>query len=226
VSGSVSSQEETILKKIARQYSSEGYDVVIAPTASELPEPLKSFEIDLLARREGDTVIVEVKRSTSKTPDPNLQALAEAVSRMPNHRFDFVAVAKEAVPNPSDWFTKEELVARLNESVRLKDMGFPEASTLLLWSTTEGTLRLLAAQEHISAKVQNPSALIKNLYSRGVVDKNQYNVLEQAVRYRNAAAHAYRTEVIEDAFFERWSALTADLLKGIRSGRHSTSNRI
>jgi len=206
-------REEATLKKIARQYSTEGYEVFIAPTAAQLPELLRNYRIDLLCKRGEETVIVEVKRSGSEKLDPKLHALAEAVSRIPNYRFDFIAAARDPRPRQAEWLAAEELSSLVNEATRLQHMDHLTASVMLLWSATEGTLRLLAAQEHVSAEMQNPSVLIKSLYSNGVLDKGQYSVFQRAVRYRNAAAHAYKTESIDEAFFLHWAELTTDLLR-------------
>jgi uncharacterized protein YutE (UPF0331/DUF86 family) len=216
VSNSASPPEETALKKVARQYSAEGYDVVIEPTRADLPEPLRDFVIDLLAKRGEETVIIEVRRSTSGKADPKLQALAEAISHLPNYRFDFIAVAQQPKHSSTDLLTREELLTRVREAGRLEHMGSTEASIMLLWSATEGALRLLAAQEHVSARAQNPSALIKNLYSEGVLDKSQYGVLERAVQYRNAAAHGYRIDTMDETFLQSWSELSTNLLMRVR----------
>jgi hypothetical protein len=83
---------------------------------------------------------------------------------------------------------------------------------MLLWSATKGILRLLAERMRVSAKTQNPSALITNLFSQGVIDKNQYWMLERAAKYRNSAVHAYRVEQIDQEFFEYWANLALSLL--------------
>lgn len=208
----MSSPEQTTLKKIARRYWAEGYDVIISPSVSERPESLRDFVIDLLAKRENEFVIVEVKKSTSEKPDPRLRALAEAVSRLPNYRLDFVAAGKTSQPGRKDWLGTEELRNRIDEAVRLFGMGFSEASILLLWSATEGALRLLSDRQHVSARSESPLVMVKTLYAQGVLDKSQYNLLEQAVQYRNAATHGYRTERITEAFVQRWRELTTSLL--------------
>ncbi len=69
---------------------------------------------------------------------------------------------------------------------------------------------------HISATTHNPSVLIKNMYSHGVIDRWQYEALGKAARYRNAAAHAYELQEIDEGFLERWSSLTLDLLSRIK----------
>jgi len=206
------SPEETTLKKIARQYSTEGYEVVVSPSPSQLPESLRDFSIDLLAKRGDETVVVQVKKPTSRKPERQLQILAEAVNKIPNYSFDFIAVAQPAKPGRTEWLLGEELRKRMNEAIQLSHMGFPEASTLLLWSATEGALRLLSAHQHVATRAESPSLIIKNLYSQGILNKDEYIILERAVRFRNAAVHGYRTEELDKSFFHRWVELTTSLL--------------
>lgn len=210
--GSMPSPEATTLKKIARQYSTEGYEVVVSPSPLQLPESLRGFSIDLLAKRGDETVVVQVKKSTSQKPDRQLQVLAEAVNKIPNYSFDFIAAAQPAKAGRTEWLLSDELRKRINDAIQLMRMGFPEASTLLLWSATEGALRLLSAHQHLATRAESPSLIIKNLYSQGILDKNEYIILERAVRFRNAAVHGYRTEEMDKSFFHRWAELTTTLL--------------
>lgn len=53
--------EREELLKIAEQYRNQGYEVVFQPSPEDLPDFLKNFRPDLLARRENEAVIVEVK---------------------------------------------------------------------------------------------------------------------------------------------------------------------
>lgn len=203
--------EEYTVRRIAEQYSADGYLVITEPGPNDLPEALKDFQVDLVARRGTETVIVEVKKSSVDKRDPRLVALAQKISEIPNIRLDLVSTA--ATPKSDNKsLSSSALTARVTEANRLRQLRSKEASIMLLWSATEGTLRLLAEMAHISATTHNPSVLIKNMYSQGVIDRRQYEVLSRAVRYRNAAAHAYELGEIDEGFLERWSSLTLDLL--------------
>jgi hypothetical protein len=84
------------------------------------------FSIDLLATREGETVVVEVKKSSSEKPHPTLTALAEAVSRLPNYRFDFVALPVRPVSPTTESLTSDELLTLANQAVELRENNLPK----------------------------------------------------------------------------------------------------
>ncbi len=210
-----SSPERTALQRIARQYSKEGYKVIVQPSAEDRPDKLRGFAIDLLATRGDETVVIEVKRSTSEKPDPQLERLTELVSQLPNYRLDFVSMAKPQRPNRDDWLSTHEIRHLINEGLLLIKAESFEAATLLLWSAAEAILRLLADREGIKANVHTPLLMVKNLYSQGVLQKDEYTLLVKIIQFRNAAVHGYRIEQKDDKLLHDMSNLTHRLLNRI-----------
>lgn len=54
------------IQALAARYRQEGFEVVAEPSASELPDALRPFRPDLLARRGDETVMVEIKTRRPK----------------------------------------------------------------------------------------------------------------------------------------------------------------
>ncbi len=54
-------REEAAIQAVAARYKSLGYDVVVRPGPVLLPEPLKQFRPDLLAKNAKEKVVVEVR---------------------------------------------------------------------------------------------------------------------------------------------------------------------
>jgi uncharacterized protein YutE (UPF0331/DUF86 family) len=204
--------ERQALERIARKYEKEGYKVQISPSPSELPEQLKTFEIDLMARRGDETVIVEVKSARSEKMPVEIARLAELVNSIPHHRFDFVAVQRESTLGRDEWLDPIALRTRIEEADQVFQRGQFEASIMLLWSATEGILRLLAGREHLTLSSRGPQTMVKTLYSQGILDKGQYEVLEQAGRLRNLAVHGFKVQPVDDHVFQLWRHTIASLL--------------
>jgi hypothetical protein len=209
------SREQSALKRLANEYSRDGYRVILSPLPNSLPEPLRGFPIDMLATRGEETVVVEVKKPTSRKPDERLLALAEAVKRMPNYRFDFIALPSEPKPGPKDTMSAAELSKRVIQARELLSAGMPEAAIVLLWSVTEGALRLLSARERFRVRLEGPSVMLKNLYSRGLLDKSDYSLLQRVAQYRNSAVHGYRVEEIDQSVLREWFQLIETLVRRI-----------
>ena len=85
-----STREQQRLREIAREYRQRGYDVIIEPSADQLPGFLAPFRIDMLARSAEETAIVEVRTQESLSDAPELDAVAQALQDHPSWRFELV----------------------------------------------------------------------------------------------------------------------------------------
>ncbi|QSJ15792.1 hypothetical protein JYQ62_28940 [Nostoc sp. UHCC 0702] len=59
--------EEKRLQSIAREYRKKGYQVLLHPSRSELPDFLSSFSLDMIAIGDNESVVVEVKSKPTLT---------------------------------------------------------------------------------------------------------------------------------------------------------------
>ncbi|SRR6266498_103313 len=191
-----STREQQRLREIAREYRQRGYDVIIEPRADQLPGFLAPFRIDMLARSAEETVIVEVRTQESLSDAPELDAVAQALQDQPSWRFELV------VTNPKDRSSLQlkdatslnylDIRYRLHEARQLSDQEHGEAALLLAWSATEALLRAIAAEEDISVVQNNPSQLTKSLFTYGVLDKEQFEILQLGLQARNTVVHGYK----------------------------------
>src|SRR6266487_4402064 len=191
-----STREQQRLREIAREYRQRGYDVIIEPRADQLPGFLAPFRIDMLARSAEETVIVEVRTQESLSDAPELDAVAQALQDQPSWRFELV------VTNPKDRSSLQlkdatslnylDIRYRLHEARQLSDQEHGEAALLLAWSTTEALLRYIADAEAIPVTQHDPSQVTKSLFTYGVLDKEQYQALQDGLQARNMVVHGYK----------------------------------
>ena len=59
----VTSEREAI-RQYADWYAQQGYEVSVEPSPRELPEFLRTLAPDLIARRDGENIVVEIKTSS------------------------------------------------------------------------------------------------------------------------------------------------------------------
>jgi hypothetical protein len=59
----VTSEREAI-RQYADWYAHQGYEVSVEPSPRELPEFLRTLAPDLIARRDGENIVVEIKTSS------------------------------------------------------------------------------------------------------------------------------------------------------------------
>ena len=191
-------REHQRLLEVAREYRQHGYDVIIEPRPDQLPGFLAPFRIDMLARSAEENVIVEVRTQESLADAPELDAVAQALHDQPSWRFELV------VTNPKDRSSLPlkdaaslnhlDITYRLREARQLSDQEHGEAAFLLAWSATEALLRAIADEEAIPVAPNNPSQLTKSLFTYGVLDKEQYQILQHGLQARNTVVHGYKEQ--------------------------------
>lgn len=184
------------VQEVAREYRKRGYEVIIQPTPSQLPPFLTSFRIDLLARNAEESVVIEVRTQGSLTDAPELDAIAKTIEGRPGWRFELV------VSNPRDrasvYFKdaisieRPDIISRLDEARELSDQEHGEAAFLLAWSATEALLRYIADAEGVQVVGPNANQVIKSLFTYGVLDQEQYQVLQHCLDTRNMITHGYK----------------------------------
>jgi uncharacterized protein YutE (UPF0331/DUF86 family) len=57
--------------------------------------------------------------------------------------------------------------------------------------------------------------MLKNLYSRGLLDRSDYDLLQRVAQYRNSVVHGFRVEEIDQPLLQKWFELTNALLQRI-----------
>ena len=198
-------QERRRLQEAAREYKRQGYEVVLRPGRPQLPRALAHFEPDMVAYRGDEKVVVEVKAKTSLRESQDFAALASAVDAEPGWRLDlWVADSRNTWPvdTKAEQLTYQQIrerIADIRDLLASHPEGIErplleEAATVLAWATMEATLRQVADQQGIRLQQRNqPAAVLKQLYSLGILDRHLYASLQGALDIRNRIVHGYRT---------------------------------
>src|SRR5258708_5581972 len=81
------------LNQVAEKYRSEGYNVLMRPNREHRPAFAANEELDILAYKGDEKVVVAVKVDREDLrDDPTLGDLAEVVNHQPGWRFDLVVL--------------------------------------------------------------------------------------------------------------------------------------
>jgi uncharacterized protein YutE (UPF0331/DUF86 family) len=193
-----------VVDEIAQKYERQGYRVIVEPTQDELPDFLKAFRPDIIASRQDESVVVEVKAGGKSRP-ADYHELAVLLSHKPGWRFD-LAVANGEQAADKESISLEEILALLKEGEDLEQRGRREASLLVTWPAIEAALRLAAEGRGVELPDLFPRTLISRLYSDGVLDERDYQALRQGLMARNAVVHGFREK-----------SLSANLLTHLRA---------
>jgi hypothetical protein len=85
-------------RRIAASYRKQGYRVNASPAAGSLPTFLSDCQPDIIAERDDDHVVIEVRPARSLKGAADLVVLAERVATQPGWRLELVALRTEERP--------------------------------------------------------------------------------------------------------------------------------
>ena len=179
--------------EIVSEYEAEGYEVKLRPTSTELPDFLRGFEPDLIAVGNGESVVVQVKARTELSNEPSTTSLESAVQNRPGWRFELII--EGATAERPETVGVSQIRAGLDEAEELQRNNHRAAALLLLWSGTEGALRRFAIRENIELESLAPAYVLKRLYTLGLLSREQYRTLNEALQLRNRTAHGFDVSV-------------------------------
>ena len=215
----VTSEREAI-RQYADWYSRQGYQVSVEPSPRELPEFLCTLAPDLIACRDGENIVVEIKTSSPASFE-QVQRLARALE----HRAGWkLQVVYTDLPDP-EWAPPSELPSISELATRLASVGGADEGDhsgpqfLLLWSIIEAAARhRLSSLKIPPTRRISSSALLKMLLTEGVIEEDDYAVLRRGLAVRNAIAHGFLNQSVDAALFEELRKRARTLL---RSGSRS-----
>jgi hypothetical protein len=219
----VTSEREAI-RQYADWYSEQGYQVSVEPAPRELPDFLRTLAPDLIAHRDGENIVVEIKTSSPASSE-QVQRLARALE----HRAGWkLRVVYADLPDP-EWAPPSELpetadlLARLDSLSAEGDGDDPNRlQFLLLWSIIEAAARHRLSALNISPTSRiSSSALLKMLLTEGIIEENDYSVLRRALAVRNAIAHGFLNQTVDTALFEQIRVVARLLLRPAASSASS-----
>ena len=209
--------DKTDITAVADQYRRDGYSVVVGPGHEDLPESLAGLSPDLLARKEGEEVVVEVvSRAALKSREAFLSYWLGKVNNQPGWRFDLV------INDDSPWSDKvsrdahdldlADIRERNLKARRTLEQGFLEPACLFAWSLAEAALRVVAGKFQVPLKNKMPAYVMKQLYTEGILSDADLDQLRRFLTIRNSVAHGLKTSDLSERRIVEMMDLTEKLL--------------
>ena len=213
--------ERERLLKLAEEYRAQGYEISIHPNPEDLPDFLRNYSPDMIARREDETVVIEVKSRSSlnSSSAQYLPNLAQVIEQHPGWRFELVMTNPEDVTyslKAESSLQANEIKSRLKIARQLLEQH-PESAILYSWSLVEATLRLVAEEEGLSLRRFDPLYLVKQLAIEGIISQSEYQLLMNSLSLCNAIAHGFKTTPIKQDSVNRLIKIAEQLLKTLHS---------
>lgn len=188
------------LSKIEKEYIEKGYKVVSQPSGDQLPNELKGYTPDLIAKKGKETIVVEVKSLKSLKGNSEMLDLVRKVCEQKGWQFNLV------ISNPSKKSVESskaqmnslgpiEIASQIDEIEKLISSNMVRSAVLLFGAVAEGIFRLM-----LSAKM-NPGSRVglkpylQEAVFQGILSKEDFDLFESLLLSRNGIAHAYDIEL-------------------------------
>ncbi len=194
---------EQELRRIAEQYAEEGYAVTTHPGESHLPNFAKGFGVDVLATRDQEGVLVQVKRDRADLQgDPRVPCQAGITNAQPGWRYDLVLLGQDnPVRRRADMAgepTREQIEQMIAEAEAVMRNGSTRAGFVLAWAGLEASLRRYAQQSGLDGRAgTQPTVLVREVYGVGGISPDEFQRLEAARQLRTDVVHGLAPPAIE-----------------------------
>ena len=167
----------------------------------------------MIARKNDQVVVIEVKSRSSLGAIPQIGELARIIDAKPGWSFELLLVSepeKLDSPEGAQSFDAENILQRIEEAEKALESGLSEAAFLLAWSACEAVARRsIAAREASDAGIATPDYVLDQAVFQGVISREEYTNLTRLRRYRNALVHGFSVEDFSDE-------LVTDLIETVR----------
>jgi hypothetical protein len=206
--------EYLLTRKTAEEYRSKGYEVTEEAPLDFLP----GFYADLLARKNDEVKVIEVKSRSSLNAIPQIAELARIIDSKPGWNFELLLVGEpEKVDSPEGIrpFDSTSTVRRVADAEQALASGLPDAAFLLAWSACEAALReMLQAQGVSEAGISSPTYVLDQAVFQGLISRNAYDNLNDMRKYRNAIVHGFSVDGFSDKTVKQLIKTVRRMAKG------------
>jgi Holliday junction resolvase-like predicted endonuclease len=210
--------EPSVLEQVARRYEKDGYTVIFQPHGTAVPAFASGLEIDLIAVKGDEHVVVEVKQTRSDIEcDPHIARLAEIVNAQPDWRFDLVVLDAETpverIAHAGNEPTPGQIREMLAQAEQFLLSGDVRVACILAWGALEATMREVRKVGELHGRIA-PQELMRTLYSNGIFSREEFRELQELFNIRTQIVHGMVTPVIEINKIYDLLAITKKLLAG------------
>ena len=213
---------ERLVSETAAEYREQGYLTQENPPSKDLPEFLRKFHPDIIARSPDDRFLfVEVKTKEKVRRIDHWRELRDAIAQLPEWELRLVVNNQredELITASKPLYAWEEIEATLRAGERLSRQKVWNAAFVTAWVALEAILRRQAQAENIPLQDEAPGTLITTLTSNGSLNYEDYGLLMSLLPQRNQAVYGHQPDDLEDTA-KKTLKVARRLLKQFDRGR-------
>lgn len=180
--------EAAYLETLRARFEADGYEFIVHPSQSQVPDFVGSYRPDAIARKAGKNIAIEVKRSRSTQSQDALQRIQKLFAGHPDWQLNAFIVAEESTdPITVPPSSRDKIKAQLEEARAIKDAGHYRAALLLGWALLESVSHSLP--DELPSRPRKPGTVIQMLAMRGYLEEATEQKLRSLAVLRNRVVH-------------------------------------
>jgi hypothetical protein len=190
-------------------YERRGYSVRLQPSGTDLPDFLRGAHPDLIAERDSQHILAEIKIPKRIRRVGYWQWLDDVIKSHPGWRLDVILPGPdELVSSSHTEVTADGIIEYVGRLGALEAKGETNAAFLLAWTVFEAAMRIAINRDGLKPQSTAPSALVTLALDEGYIDYDEYDRLMVALDERNRILHGISFEPVNED-------IVADLVKAI-----------
>jgi uncharacterized protein YutE (UPF0331/DUF86 family) len=210
----IADQEAQVLRFIVPKLEAEGYEVLVDPPATRLPEFMQSYRPDAIALGSPKNLAIEVVLEGS-TEDFHLAALRKRFRDSKDWELRVYYASPSHVERQIEVASQVTIEQSLKVIRELIDLGQYQPALLMAWATFEAIGRALLPEKFVGP--QPPQKLVERLAADGYVLPSEADRIRDLAKTRNQLAHGKLDLPIESADLEKFAAVLGSLSGRLKS---------
>ena len=210
--------ERLLIEQIVDEYRSKGFVVSRRPELDFLP----GVRPDLVVKKNGETKIIEIKSRASLSADEQIEELARTISEKPGWSFELMMIGEPehvGSPKTAKPLDSDGILLRIEDAEVARRSGLSTAAFLLAWSACEAAIReLLAINGIANDGLTTATHLLDQAVYHGIVSREDYRPLTEALRHRNAMVHGFDVGEFDGAMLTGLIYATRNVIEAIDRG--------
>jgi len=193
------------LESIAQAYKRLGYNVSISPKSEELPDFLRKFDPDLIAKKPGENIIVELKKRTHARGITYWLDIDNEIRNHPEWKLQLVdqgSMDSDLAPN-AESSDRNSIVSKFVEAKKLAEFNYYESAVVLAFGATEAAMRSIVTTKKLTWDRLGVLTLISAVLQAGYLDVDQAKFLNDMMVQRGRIVHGQYKSMVDKTQLER-----------------------
>lgn len=185
---SVEDAEAAYLETMRAHYEGRGYDFVVKPHRSQLPDFLLPSAPDAIATKPGDNIVIGLVSRAQPAARPSLTAIRDAIKDRPDWQLTVVHMGGDRFDvRELPVVDRNEILRRVGEVERLAREDHTEAAFVMAWGLLEAALNSL--HPDADKRPRRPGTVIQTLSMNGHITYEEERALRPLIGLRNQIVH-------------------------------------